>query len=386
MAGVLVDHEALLENLQALIRINSVNPSLVKGGNGESEIAEYLGRYFANLGLEVRYQEMQPGRKNVIGILKGTGGGKSLILNGHTDTVSLEGMRIKPLEPSYIDGKVYGRGSLDMKGGVAAAISAVKAIAESGRKLRGDVILACVADEEYASIGTEALVREYSADAAIVCEPSALGLGIAHKGFAWITIDVHGKAAHGSKPEDGVDAIVKAGKVLVGLEELGVKLRCKKHELLGSPSVHASLIHGGKELSTYPDFCQIQIERRTIPGEVKSTVVEEIQSLLQTIAIQDPQFNAEFEVFFYRSHFAIAETEPIISTARQAFHQIVGKEPEFIGFSGWLDSSILADAGIPTLIFGPSGEGLHADAEYVEFASVVTSAEVLVATIVDFCG
>lgn len=386
MNKIVVDRDALLDNLQKLIRIESVNPSLVANGQGEAEIAKYIGEYLSEIGLEVRYQETAPGRLNVIGILKGNGSGKSLMLNGHTDTVSINGMSINPFDPHYTDGRVYGRGSLDMKAGVAAAIAAAKAVAESGLQLKGDVILTFVADEEYASIGTEAVVREYTADAAIVCEPSALGLGIAHKGFAWITIDILGKAAHGSRPDQGIDAIVKAGKVLVAIEALGNKLSGKKHELLGSPSVHASLINGGTELSTYPDLCQIQIERRTIPGEDKNTVIAEMQEILDGIAEQDPQFKADFKVFFYRPHFEVAETEPIAKSVARAFKQVVSTEPQLTGFSGWLDSSILAEAGIPTVIFGPAGEGLHANKEYVEFESVVITAEVLAETIVEYCG
>jgi acetylornithine deacetylase len=386
MKQVEIDRVELLENLQELIRINSVNPSLIEGGKGEAEIAQYIGKYLGNFGLEIRYQEIEPGRMNVIGVLKGTGGGRSLILNGHTDTVSLDKMAIQPLEPEFQDGKVYGRGSLDMKGGVAAMIAAVKGIAAAGIKLKGDVIIACVADEEYGSIGTEALVRDYTADAAIICEPSNLDICIAHKGYAWTNIEVYGRAAHGSKPEVGIDAIMKAGKVLVELEALGEKLRCKKHALLGSPSLHASLIKGGTELSTYPDYCQIQIERRSIPGEEKQDIIEEIEALLAAIAARDSQFKAALEVFFYRPHFEIAKTEAIVAGLEKAYRQIVDKEPQYMGFSAWLDSAILAQAGIPTVIFGPGGEGLHAATEYVDFDSVVKTAEVLAELILDFCG
>lgn len=385
MKQVNIDHAELLTNLQKLIAINSVNPSLVTAGKGEGEIARYIGEYLRDLGLEVRYQEIAPGRINVIGILKGTGGGRTIILNGHTDTVSLDKMIIDPLTPVYKEGKVYGRGSLDMKGGVAAAIAAVRAIVASGAPLGGDVILACVADEEYASIGTDALVQEYTADAAIVCEPSCLGIGIAHKGFAWANIDVHGLAAHGSKPELGIDAIAKAGKVLVGIETLGEKLTAVKHPLLGPGSVHASLIEGGTELSTYPDHCRIKIERRTIPGESKQDVAAEISALLAGIVDRDPKFTADFDIFLYRPHFEIAPTEPIVALLDSTYRQITGEAPHYMGFSGWLDSSVLAEAGIPTVIFGPAGEGLHAASEYVEFASVVKTAEILAATIIGFC-
>ncbi len=385
MNKIAIDSGELLANLQKLIAIDSVNPSLVPGGKGEREIAGYIGAYLAALGLQVRYQEIAAGRVNVIATLKGEGGGPTLILNGHTDTVGLDKMAISPLDPVYRDGKVYGRGSLDMKGGLAAAIAAVRAVAAAGARLRGDVILACVADEEYASIGTEALVREYTADAAIVCEPSGLGIGIAHKGFAWADIDVHGRAAHGSKPELGIDAIVKAGKVLVGLETLGQKLAARTHPLLGPASVHASLIQGGIELSTYPDHCRIKIERRTIPGEQEKDVAAELEALLAGIAAADPQFKAAYNIFFYRPHFEISPAEPIVALLADQYERATDQKPGYMGFSGWLDSSILAGAGIPTVIFGPAGEGLHADSEHVDFASVVTAAQVLAGTVAAFC-
>lgn len=386
MNEVSINRPELLSLLQDLIRIDSVNPSLVPGGKGETSIARHIGAYLLALGLEVHYQEVQPGRLNVIGILRGSGNGKSVILNGHTDTVGMADMEIPPLEPTYLNGKVYGRGSLDMKSGVAAAIAAVNALVAAKVSLKGDVIVACVADEEYASIGTEALVKEYKADAAIVCEPSNLKICVAHKGYAWATIEVLGRAAHGSKPEQGIDAIMKAGKVLVGLESLGESLREKKHPLLGSPSLHASLIRGGTELSTYPDYCRIDLERRTIPGEDKETVTQELNTLLSAAQSCDPQLNAKLDVFFYRPHFEVSQTEPIVQTLAHASARIQKDEPRYCAFSAWLDSSILSAAGIPTVIFGPTGEGLHADTEYVEFESVVTTAKILAETLQKFCG
>ncbi len=385
MNPIHIDRAALLANLQAMIRIDSVNPSLVPGGRGEGAIARYLGDYLRAMGLAVHRREIAPGRVNIIGIRKGRGGGRSIILNGHTDTVGLDKMAIDPLDPVYKDGRVYGRGSLDMKGGLAAAIAAVRAIAAAGTELGGDIILACVADEEYASIGTEALVAEYTADAAVVCEPSGLGLGIAHKGFAWATIDIHGLAAHGSKPELGIDAIVKAGKLLVALEDLGQTLAARTHPLLGPPSVHASLIQGGSELSTYPDHCQIKIERRTIPGENEQTVAAELAALIAGLTARDSQFKADWHIFFHRHPFEIAPDAPIAAALAKAGGRVLGAAPRHMGFSGWLDSSLLAAAGIPTVIFGPAGEGLHAASEHVDFASVADTAAVLAATVVDFC-
>jgi acetylornithine deacetylase len=277
MNGITINRQYLQTLLNELIQIESVNPDLAKKGDGEREIAQYIGSYLEALGLGVRYQEVEKNRINVIGVYRGSGGGKSIMLNGHTDTVGVDRMEIEPFVPEYKEGRVYGRGSLDMKGGVAAQIMAVRSLLESQAELKGDIILTFVADEEYKSIGTEAVLKDYTADAAVVCEPTNLRIVTAHKGFSWIKIEVLGRAAHGSLPERGIDAIMKAGKVLTEIEHLGSRVLIqKKHSLLGSPSIHASLIHGGIELSTYPDYCKIELERRTLPGEDQTTVTQEI--------------------------------------------------------------------------------------------------------------
>ncbi|MHA2433165.1 MAG: M20/M25/M40 family metallo-hydrolase [Candidatus Thorarchaeota archaeon] len=245
-----VDESYLLSVLQNLIAMESVNPSLVDGGSGESKIARHIGSHLHKMGLEVSYQELDEGRENVIGVLRGNGRGRTLMLNGHTDTVSITGMDIEPLKPVFRNGRVYGRGAFDMKGSLAAMLAAVQALLSSNAQLDGDVILAFVVDEEYASVGTEEVIKEYSADAAIVTEPTGLQVIITHRGYAWAKVEVFGKAAHGSLFDAGVDAIAKAGKVLVALEELEGQFQNQDHHpILGRPSVHASLIQGGIELT-----------------------------------------------------------------------------------------------------------------------------------------
>ncbi len=387
MTDLHIDREKTLELLQSLIRIPSINPSLVEGGCGELEIAEYVARLFTRMGLEVHVQDLGPNRANVVGVLKGSGGGKSLMLNGHLDTVGIEGVTMDPFDPVYSDGKVYGRGSHDMKGGLAAMIMAVRAVIDAGVELKGDLILAAVADEEYASIGTEAVVREFKADAGIVCEPTDLNLCIAHRGFAWEKVTVHGVAAHGSLPQVGVDAIVKAGKLLMEVERVGSEvLPQKEHPLLDPPSIHASLIRGGKELSTYPDLCEIQLERRTIPGEDQSLVQAEMEQIIARLAAQDPDFRADLDVFFVRSPMEIAQDAPVVQAVARAAQQVTGEHPEYVGSGAWLDSAVMSEASIPTLVFGPSGEGAHAAVEWVDFDSVVTTAKVLARAIVELCG
>jgi acetylornithine deacetylase len=366
-----VNEEELLAFLQELVAIESVNPTLAEDGTGEATIAAFVASYLQQIGLNVQLQEVAPNRANVVTILQGAGEGKSLILNGHLDTVSLSGMEA-PLKADFKDGKVWGRGSCDMKAGVAAMVMALKYFVENEIALQGDVLLTLVADEEYASIGTEAIVKEYAADGAIVCEP---------------TVEVYGKAAHGSLPSRGVDAIVNAGKFLTELDRFEkTDLAKKNHPLVGSPTVHASLISGGIELSTYPDYCKIQLERRTIPGENRETVIEEIKHIIDEMRTKDPQFNASFEVFFYRSALEVSKDELIVQSVDRARSTLLKQKSAFQGMGGWLDSAILSSAGIPTVIIGPSGNGAHSAVEFVEFESVVTTTKILIAAIMDFCG
>ena len=281
-----IGRQETLELLRKLISIDSVNPDLVQGAAGEKQIAEYIHDYLNQIGLDVRFQDTpQENRPNVIGILHGAGGGKSLMLNGHMDTVGVVGME-HPFVGELRDGRVYGRGAFDMKGAIAAMLLATKSIKESHTQLGGDLIITTVVDEEFASIGTEEVVKQYKADAGLVLEATDLSICIAHKGFAWIDVETSGKAAHGSRPDLGVDAIVSMGRFLVELDELEKRIRMgRQHPLLGTGSVHASLIQGGRELSTYPDHCLLQLERRTIPGETKESISEEIQSIIRHAAV-----------------------------------------------------------------------------------------------------
>src|SRR6266700_914532 len=230
--------------LQQLVAIDSVNPDLVAGGAGEREIAHFVANWLTQAGVEVTLDEVAPGRPNVIGIVRGPGGGRSLLLNAHMDTVGTTGMQ-RPHDPVVDGNRLYGRGAFDMKGGLAAIMVATAQAKKLA--LRGDVILTAVADEEFASIGTQAVLKRWHADAAIVTEPTSLELCIAHKGFVWLEVETRGRAAHGSLPEAGRDAIVMMGHVLVALEHLDQTLRSNpSHRLLASGSLHASLIDGGQ--------------------------------------------------------------------------------------------------------------------------------------------
>jgi acetylornithine deacetylase len=255
--------DGLVELIHALVAIDSVNPSLVPGGAGEREAAAFVAAWAREAGLEAEALEATAERPSVVIRARGTGGGRDLLLCGHLDTVTTEGMANPG--PRVEGDRFHGRGAYDMKAGVAAALIACRDAARLG--LRGDVIVAAVADEEHASLGVQEVLETVRADAAIVTEPTELEVIVAHKGFAWMEVEVAGRAAHGSRPHLGVDAIVKTGPILTALGALDAALGDRTHPLLGRGSVHASLIRGGEELSSYPARCVVGLERRTLPGE-----------------------------------------------------------------------------------------------------------------------
>jgi acetylornithine deacetylase len=362
----------LVSLIQQLVSIESVNPTLIPDAPGEAAVAAFVAGWLGHRGPEVSVEEVAPGRLNVIAVARGSGGGRSLILNAHTDTVGIAGMR-DGVSPRVEDGRLYGRGAYDMKASLAVLMLVTAEAA--GRALAGDVILTAVVDEEAASIGTEAVTRELRANAAIVAEPTGLGVAVAHRGFTWVEIEVRGVAAHGSLYDRGVDAIARMGHVLVGLEQLDRALAetHQRHPLVGRASVHAAVIEGGEGISTYPDRCVLQLERRTVPGETPEMVEREARALLGDLA-------GSVRVRFSREPLETRPDEEIVrALSRHA-------EPaELIGVPFWTDAALLAGAGIPTVVYGPAGEGAHADVEWVDLQSVERCHDVLLATVLDFC-
>ena len=355
-----------------LVAIDSVNPDLVPGGAGEREIAQVVASWLEGVGLDVEIEEVAPGRFNVVGVARGSGGGRSLLLNAHMDTVGTAGMEA-PLEPRSENGRLYGRGAYDMKASLAAIMLAGARAAEAG--LRGDVIVTAVADEEVGSVGSEAVARRYSADAAIVAEPTEERLAVAHRGFAWIELETRGVAAHGSRPDLGEDAIARMGEVLVRLAALDEELRSRSpHRLLGTGSAHASLIEGGTELSTYPDRCVLQAERRTLPGETQADVAAEAHGLLAGL-------DGSARVTFFREPFEVDEAHEFVALVRW-----LAGDPEIIGVPFWADSALFAAAGTPTVVYGPAGEGAHAAVEWVDVASAERCADLYARIAAEFCA
>ena len=357
--------------------IDSVNPSLVPGARGEGAIADAIAAHMRRLGLDVEVQEAAPGRPNVIGIVEGRAPGPALMFCGHLDTVGVEGMDA-PFDPVERDGRLYGRGSQDMKGGVAAMIDAARVTAERGLP-RGRLVVAAVVDEEYASIGADALVTRWRADLAVVTEPTDLQIGVAHKGFAWIEIDTFGRAAHGSRPRDGRDAILRMGRVLGRLEALDRDLQARApHPQMGTGSLHASIIAGGRELSSYPDRCRLQMERRTIAGESADEAAREVEAILDTLRREDPELRAEARLTFARAPYEIPRGHALPGML-QAIAASLGHQVRPTGLSFWTDAAVLGEAGIPTVLFGPGGAGLHGREEYVNVADVTACRDALAA-------
>jgi acetylornithine deacetylase len=380
------DRDFIVRTLVDLVRINSVNPSLSPDGPGEAEIAAYVATTFASIGLETATYEPLPGRATAVGTLRGTGGGRSLMLNAHADTVGVDGMA-DPFGAEIRDGRLYGRGAHDMKGSLAAGIGAAKALADAGIRLRGDLVVAAVADEEYGSLGTADLVARVKTHAAIVTEPTNLGVCLAHKGYIWIDVETRGKAAHGSRFTEGVDAVMRMGRFLADLERLEVALRTgPAHPLVGPPSLHAATINGGSGLSTYAAHCKMQIERRTVPGESVESAVGEIRAIADRLAAADPTFSATVRPFFAREPFEVAPDAGIVRALAGEAASVLGRTPPFVGDTPWMDAALLAEAGIETVVMGPIGAGEHSAVEWVDVASVVTMAEILARTAVAYCA
>jgi acetylornithine deacetylase len=373
----------LVELTRRLVAIDSVNPSLVEGGAGEGEIAGFVASWADDAGLESEIVEATPGRPSVIVRARGTGGGRSLLLCAHMDTVGVEGMT-DPLEARIEGDRLYGRGGYDMKSGLASALIASREARSLG--LAGDVIVAAVADEEHASLGVQEILQHVHADAAIVTEPTELEITIAHKGFAWLEIEVTGVAAHGSRPALGVDAILKMGPILTGLHEIEQRLGRHLHPSLGPGSLHASLIEGGRELSTYPERCVLALERRTLPGEQGDAIEREIEALLERCRADDPELVVESRTLLVRDPFEVDASSDIVQAVLAAATDELGTAPPLIAVPYWADSAFIASAGIPTVLFGASGTGAHAAEEWVSIRDAVATTRILIAVARTLCA
>ncbi len=370
---------AVLELLQQLIRIPSVNPALVPDEpHGEAAIAAFARDWLVQHGLRAWLEEPAPGRPNAVAEV-GDGHGRTLVFCAHLDTVGTAGMSIPAFEPRAEQGKVFGRGSYDMKGGAAAVMAAAAALAGAG--LHGRVLVALVVDEEYASIGASDFVQRHPAEGCILTEPSEGRLILGHKGFVWAELVTAGRAAHGSRWDLGVSAIGKMGRIIGALERFDREvLRGRVHPLVGPASLHCALIQGGAGLSTYAPECRLQVERRTLPGETPEQVARELEEVVRQAGEE-----AAVRCFFDRSPLLCDREAPVARCLREAVTAVKGCAPADAGVGYWMDAALFAAAGIPTANYGPSGAGAHEAVEWVDLDSVVACARILVEAARRFC-
>jgi acetylornithine deacetylase len=373
---------AALNLLDDLVRIDSVNPGLDPDGAGEAQIAAYIAQWGRSAGLRVEVLEGTAGRPSVIVRGGRDHGGRRLLLCGHLDTVSLAGI-LDGLRPRAEGDRLYARGAYDMKAGLAAALIACRDAALAG--VNGEVVVAAVADEELASLGIQEVLTHLDPagiDGAVVTEPTERHVGTAHRGFIWTEFTITGVAAHGSRPHLGADAILAAGHHLVALDHLDRQLRSRPHPVLGPGNLHASLINGGTGESTIPDRCVFTVERRTLPGETLEHLEADIADLIERCQPADPRITVTARTVVHRPPMETPPTAPIV----QALLAAAGPGTSTAPMSYWADSAFLAAAGIPTVLYGPEGDGAHANTEWVSRSGTSTAATVLTQLAQDFCS
>ena len=365
--------EMVIDLLKKLVSIDSVNPCLSPKHRGEGEIADFVAERLRLIGADVRKQKVVDDRNNVIGVIRGNERGRKLLIVAHLDTVGVDSMIIPPFQPVIAGNRLYGRGSADNKGGMAAAIEALRLLSLDCN-FKGDVIFAGTVDEEYEAKGIENLVQEIEADAAIVIEPVGFNVMVAHKGFAWQEFKVMGRAAHGSDFVNGIDAIFETQKLLAELIKMNDELMKHPHPLLGPASLHASQIHGGEGWSTYPAECVLTVERRTLPGETKLKVEKEFLDI--TDRLLEEGIHVETKMHFFRVATEISPNEIIVQSLLKAASE-AGINCSVSGMSAWPEAGVLNLSGIPSVVFGPSGCKGHESDEYVELDSITKCSEVL---------
>jgi len=370
------------------VRIDSVNPVLDPAHPGESGIARFVAAWAGARGLQVDWLEATPGRPSVVVTATGAGGGRNLLLNAHLDTVGVSGMA-SPFEPVLRAGRLYGRGAMDMKASLAACLLTVAQA--RALNLAGDVIVTAVADEEHDSIGTrEALAAVTAAtrvDAAIVTEPSDLDLHVAHRGFALFEVEFEGKTSHTSQPERGVNALAHLGRLLAAVELHDRGLRqLPPHPLLAHGSLQPVLASGGHELFTTPSRASVTLERRTLPGETQGSAQIELQVLLDVLARDDETLKARVKPLVARESFEAPPGSAIERALVAAITAERGEEPALLGAPYWTDAALVAAAGIPTVLFGPIGGGIHQTDEWVDVESAHAVLRVLERVAVEFSG
>ncbi len=384
--------EEVLSLAGDLVRI----PSHSQIPGRETEAAHFLAEWLGKNGIDVSLRPVVEERPNVIAVLKGEGRGRSLMLNGHLDTVPPYTMTIDPFSGEVKDGKLWGRGSVDMKGACAAMSMALVALKRCGIRLEGDLFFTGVINEELKSEGSEDIVLNGpKADAVIVGEPTELDLGAAHRGLEWIEIEVTGKAAHGSAPHMGVNAISKMAAFIRRLEtELPPRFPARAHPLMGPPVFNLGVIKGGMQPSSVADRCILQIDRRSTPGETVKSVFGELEELIRLCAAEDPAFKATLrripDNMATMDHLPMEFPldHPLKGILDAAIEEVAGKKPKVTCCTGWTDAALFSNQGAtPAVVLGPGSlEHAHGAAEFCPTEEIVQAVLVYALAAVRFCG
>lgn len=383
---MLIDRAFTLKTLLELIRIDSRNPGLEAHAPGEWEIAHYVKELLDRLHWETAFHDLGEGRANVIATRKGTKEGPSLMINVHLDTVGTDGMK-NPFSAEFKEGRIFGRGAQDTKGGMAAVLGMAKLLSEQDIQLLGDLVLAFVADEEHLSIGTTDLLKHVKTDAALVIEPTDLDVCIGHRGFGVFQLKTRGRTAHGGNSEWGIDANLHMGHLLMELDLLKKKWQeDHHHKLLGVPGLHIPLLSGGRQLFSYADECTAHIECRTVPGQSHTGVLHDLQGILDSLRERMDNFTGSVRPDIWRSPYEIEVDRPVVQSLVAATAEVRGMTPKLITHPWWEDAALLGEAGIEAVVMGPVGSGLHTDEEWVDARSVIMMAEILLKTVQNFCN
>lgn len=357
--------------------------------NQEMEVAKYIKSVFDAEGIDCHIDELDDGRANVIAVLKGNANGRSLMFNGHTDTVPPYDME-RACEPWVEGNLLYGRGANDMKGELAAAMAALISLKRQGRQLAGDVMLCAVADEEGGSLGCVRLLQAgYTADACVICESLAMdSISVLQKGLEWYQIDFIGKTVHGGSFRLGINAVEKASHFISLVEQELKPVLEKRTDKFGVEStVNIAVIRGGTQPSTVAGECQILLDRRFLPGkESYEEVTNELQALLDRLGAEDPDFHAELSVYapsimedgFVHQGFITDENDPLVTELTQAVTQVLGEQPKLVAGPCWTDGGLVSYYGkIPTVVYGPNGlERCHSKIEAVDLDELYACAQI----------
>ena len=374
--------ERLTEVLSEIVAIDARNPWLIPGAPGETEIAAWFAARVEALGIPVELEPISPGRPNGIARL-GSGEPPVLCLNAHLDTVGDAGWPDRCYSAALTGDRLVGLGAADDKGHCAALLVALEQLLERKIALRGTLLLAWVADEEAESQGTSELIVRHPMDACIVAEPLGLGRAlVSHQGFGWLDVTVAGRAAHGSAPEKGIDAIARLAELTRRLDAHAERtFRAHPHPLNGVTVYHASTVRGGTDYATYPADATLGIEIGTQPGETIEDRVAEIEAIVTGMRVEFPDLEARVDVRLHRPPFEANGHERLWDALDGASRDLLGRSPEPVGENAWMDTGLLGAAGIPSLSIGAAGENFHAPDESVDMAELASVTELLIATV-----